>query len=140
MNNTLVNATPIGVKKLDGSQETVEVRQLTIRQLYRFAELASAIAMPEIVALCTGKPPEWIDTLQDDSYGLLAAKSWELNFPRAVKQVATDPLIAARFLPMIQQLQAVEKILPNFGAGLNAPSPVPASSASPAASGSAASI
>lgn len=139
MNTTLVNAVPVEVTHLDGTKETVEVRQLSIRQRYKFAELAASDASPEIVAMCVGKPEAWVDTLEDDSYGLLLQKSHELNFQKAVTLVAKDPLLAARLLPMLLRFQALEKARQSFGIVSPAPSPAPASSESAAATGSAAS-
>jgi hypothetical protein len=139
MNTTLVNATPVPVKYRDGKEETIELRQLTIRQLYKFAELATTDSSPEMVALCCGKPADWIDQIDDDSYGLLLKRVHELNFQRAVQLVTKDPLVAAKLLPLLLRMQEVEKLLPTLGITSPAPSPVPASSASVEATGSAAS-
>lgn len=137
--SALLNATPFEVTHLDGTKQTIELRQLSIRQLYKFAGFAAADASAELVALCAGQPLEWIDTLADDSYGALLQRAHELNFQRAVLLVARDPLIAAKFLPLLLRLQAAEKALQNLGPTSPAPSPAPASSASAAEIGSAAS-
>lgn len=136
-NTTLINALPVEVLLLDGTKETVNLRQLSIRQLYRFAELAAADSTPEIVALCADKPVQWIDGLDLEAYGTLVQKCHELNFQRAVILVAKDPLIAARLLPLLLRLDAATKLLPSFGDSSKDQSPAPASSASMAETGSA---
>lgn len=139
MNTTLVNAVPVEVTHLDGSKETVELRQLSIRQLYRFIELATQDATPEIVALCVGQPSPWIDTLSDESYTDLAQQCHEQNFPRAMRLSAKDPLIAIRVAPLAVRFQQAQAMLPQLGTASPAPSPVPVSLGSAAAAGSAAS-
>jgi hypothetical protein len=133
---SLLNATPFDAAYLDGTTERILVRRLTIRQLYTFTQLLAGEKVPELVILCTGRSPEWIDTLADESMGALAQLCIQLNFPRAVTLSKTDPVIAQRVVPFLQGMQTLAILTGTAGLFLNPNSPAPASSASAEATGS----
>lgn len=134
--STLVNATPFEVTYLDGTVAQISLARLTIRQLYTFTQHLQAEKVPELVSLCTGKPGEWLDTLEDASFARLAQKCIELNFPRAVTLSANDPVIALRVMPFLQGMQTMAILSGTAGLSLIGKSPAPAASESAAASGS----
>jgi len=134
----LVNATPFEVAYLDGKKETVQISRLSIRQLYTFAKHLAATEGPELAALCTGKPIEWIDTLTPASFAALHRACIDLNFPAASEVAKGDPRLAAKLMPFIQDSATTLILAMGAMAGLNsnASSPAPAPSVSPAATGS----
>jgi hypothetical protein len=132
----LVNGTPIRVTLADGKTENVQILRLTIRQLYTWSKLVRERDMPQLVALCTGKSAEWVDTLGDESFGELAKACFEANFPRAVTVMKSDPVIATLLAPILAETIAMAQTLGVSGAISNAWSPAPAPSASAAATGS----
>lgn len=87
------------VTHLDGSKETVELKRLSLRQLYRFIEVLGGRDSSEMVALCTGKSAEWFDTLTDESGAQLAKECADRNFQRAATLAQTDPLAGMRMAP-----------------------------------------
>lgn len=135
----LVNATPFTVVYLDGRTEVVQLARLSIRQLYTFAHHLDGERSVEIAALCTGRPPEWLDSLADDSFAALVEKCIELNFPRAGVIALKDSTLAAKLIPFAQKVQTVMVIGASLGEALKAWSPAPASPDSAPATGSASS-
>ncbi len=133
----LINASPFEVILSDGTKETVSLRQLSIRQLYQFTEHLRGDNMPALVSLCVGKPDEWIDTLELESYGALVKKCLELNFPKAAMLAMSDPIVATKLAPLLARIQNAEKMIAISGLPMNAPSPAPVASASAAVTGSA---
>lgn len=134
---TLINECLVQVSLSDGTKETVSLRQLSIRQLYQFTEHLRGDNMPALVSLCARKTDEWIDALELESYAALVKKCLELNFPRAAMLATSDPIVATKLAPLIARFQNAEKMISISGVPTNAPSPVPAASASVAATGSA---
>lgn len=137
--NTLVNATPFDVTYIDGTTEQISLARLSIRLLYTFTQHLAGEKVPELVSLCTGKPGEWLDTIEDASFAALSQLCIQLNFPRAVTLSKSDPVIALRIMPFLQGMQTMA-ILTGMHemAGLLSTdkSPAPASSGSAAESGS----
>ena len=82
----ITSVAKVEVTLADGStKETVELRRLSPRQLYQLFELLNGgKTSADAIALCTGKPIEWTDTLSDESFGELAKRVHEENFQRAV--------------------------------------------------------
>ena len=136
----LVNATPFTVVYIEGRSEVVQLARLSIRQLYTFAHHLDGERSVEIATLCTGREPEWLDTLADESFAALVEKCIELNFPRAGVIAKKDPTLAAKLLPFAQKVQTVLVIGASLGEALKAWSPAPASPDSAAESGSESSI
>lgn len=94
------------VTYLDGRRETVPLRRLSLRQLYRFIEVLGGKDSSELVSLCTGRPVEWFDTLADDSGAGLANLCASENFPRAASLAQTDPLAGLKMAPFFQAIAA----------------------------------
>lgn len=134
MNTTVLNATPIAVTYRDGKTETVELRELTIRQLYKFIEHFSESNSPALAALSVGRDANWPDLLSDDSYGAVVKEAIRLNFPRAAKLISADITVAARLSPAINRLVIAEDLL--AGGPSKPTSPAPVASVSPEATGS----
>lgn len=92
----------IEVTLADGvTKENVELRRLTLRQLYGYIEKLGGKASPELVATCAGKPIEWIDTLSDESFAELAEVTFAANFQRAVTLAGRDPVAAGMLAPFL---------------------------------------
>ena len=127
----LLPSTPHDVTRLDGTVERIAVNRLTVRQLYTFVELMDASKIPELVAMCIGKPVAWLDSLQDESYGALTKACIEANFNRAIVLAASDPTIAAKLLPLAHRFDLVGRM----AAGLLSKLSSPESAASPAGPG-----
>lgn len=132
--SNLINATPVTVNYRDGRTEALDLRELSIRELYRWIEHHAARDTPALVALCARQKPEWVDTLTDESFAELARRSFDLNFPRATALALKDPTVAALITAQLHQLASLADGLP-----LSAKSPAPAASASAAVTGSASS-
>lgn len=81
--------------------EEVELRRLTLRQLYAYIEKLGGKASPELVAMCAGKPVEWVDTLSDESFAKLAKETFAANFQRAVTLAKEDPVAAGLLAPFL---------------------------------------
>ena len=137
---SLLNITPHTVEKLDGLYESIAIARLSIRQLYLFAQKLAATDGPGLVALATGKSPEWIDTLKPTAYAELHKKIIELNFPAAGEIAKGDPRLAALLMPFIQEVQMLAVIAGSAGMNLPGLSPVPVPSESKAVSVSESSI
>ena len=88
-----------------------------------------------LVALCAGKPPEWVDTLSDDTFDALAAQAIKLNFPRAVARAKSDPVAAAMLAPLALSLASVLRSQQTLGSFGNDLSSAPAASESVAETG-----
>ncbi len=106
---------PISVLKLDGSTEPLSIVRLSLRNLYTWTHHLANDRLPELVALTAGKPIEWVDTIVDESFAALSAKCIELNFPRAMTLGKTDPIIAAKLSPLLNQFAEVLKQSPLAG-------------------------
>jgi len=92
----------ISVTLNDGvTTEEVELRRLTLRQVYTYIEKLGGKASPELVAMCVGKPVEWVDTLSDESFAELAKVSFSENFQRAVTLAKEDPVAAGLIAPFL---------------------------------------
>jgi hypothetical protein len=128
----LINATPVEVIYLDGKTETVQIARLSIRQLYTFAQHLAANEGPELAVLCTGRSPEWIDTLTPAAFGKLHRACIDLNFPAASEMAKGDPRLAAKLMPFVQDNQTLAILGLSVGLGLNGSSSVPPSSESAA--------
>jgi len=87
------------VTYLDGRKEMVALRRLSLRQMYTFIELLDGKDPASLVSLCTGRPVEWFDTLEDDSGAGLSKLCNEENFPRATRLAQTDPLAGLKIAP-----------------------------------------
>ena len=140
--NLLINSVPIEVTYLDGTKETVCVKSLTIRELAIFTGFIGTNNTPGLVALCVGRPPEWVDTLEDDSYRALAPKCIQLNFSRAIGISRDDPVAAVDLVPYLLKLdKLIQSAAPRpTGEHGNSSSPTPAPVASAEVIGSASSI
>ena len=131
---TLVNDEPLAVKYRDGTTDTIELRELSIRQLYEWIERFSDRDTPALVALATGRDAAWVDTLDDASFATLGAAAIKTNFPRAETMMRQDITVAARLLPILQLLAHAETLA--LGIPSPSKSPAPVASESAAASGS----
>ena len=142
--NNLINAEPVEVELLTGQKETISLKRLSIRELYTFAEHVRANRTPELVALCVGKPGEWVDSISDKSFAALTSKCVAINFQRAMTLGENDPVMATLIGPVVAAgvlsvAQMTQATLPRDGATTSDSLPAPASSESAAATGSASS-
>jgi hypothetical protein len=100
----LVNSAPIEITMANGGMGVVQMRRLSIRQLYSFVEFITTDKTPELVAMCCAQELEWIDTLSDESFAMLAKKAIEANFQRAVNLAKEDQTTAVKIFPVLQRL------------------------------------
>ncbi|MEN9841223.1 MAG: hypothetical protein RL376_1023 [Verrucomicrobiota bacterium] len=135
----MLTTSPFTATLLTGATEAITLSRLSIRQLYSFATLLQGERVPELIQLCTGRPPEWLDTLADASYAALAKTCIELNFPRAAEVAKGDPLLAMKLMPYIQNIQTLAILAGSVGLNLNSSSSAPAPTASAAETSNAAS-
>ncbi len=141
MTTPLINATPVAVTYRDGKTETITLGELSIRNLHQFIFHLGGNDTPALVALCAGKPLEWIDTLTDTSFDGLTAASIKLNFQRATDRMKTDPVALSKLAPLLLTLEKVTlemmRMQATPGPSGNALSLAPALSASAAETGTA---
>lgn len=131
MNTDLVNQIPVAVTYRDGRTETLAIETLTIRKRYLFIRHLGGNDTPALVALCAGKPVEWIDTLTDASYMALVAECIRQNFTGAMELVKNDPVALHQLGPLLFSLEKLTRELqPTNGPYGSGSSPAPASSAS----------
>jgi hypothetical protein len=73
----LAGGTNVTVKLLEGSTDTIFVRQLAVKEYGALADVMD----DEIgqVALFTGKPKEWAERLSPQSHHELMTAAWRLN-------------------------------------------------------------
>ena len=105
--STLVNGTPHSVtfsKKHGGASLSVLISELEIGPLYKFCHCLVENKTPELVALCIGKPIEWLNQLDVKSYSELSAKCIELNFQNAMTMMEGDPVLALKLGPIVLQM------------------------------------
>lgn len=140
----ILGSKPIVVTRhSSGEKETVEVRRLTLRQLYTFIEYLGGKDSPALVSMCTGKPVAWIDELTDDSYFELVEACHNENFQRAADLARRDPIAAVKFAAFAQDSAALGTLMDlakKHGLPGLASSDAPAPSVSAEASSNAASI
>lgn len=129
----LINATPVEVTFRDGTKATITLSELSIRQLYVFIKHLGGSDTPALVALCAGKPAEWVDTLSDASFDALVAVSIKLNFQRATDRVKNDPVALGKLAPMLFELESaighLETRISGQPGRTALPAPVPSASA-----------
>lgn len=134
----VLNRALVDVEYVDGTKSRYELRALTIRQLYQFCTDYAGERGVELVALCTGQPPEMIDRLTVDSFAKLYDAIHAANFEKAMMLVQRDPSLAGKVGPLlmklVQSLPAIQGLAPFGGSGTLSPEPAP--SASAAATGS----
>lgn len=115
---TLLGGRDLTITRLDGSTETVKVRQLPIR---RFEALRATLAdEPARVALYTGQPPPWADLLTPESFEAIIVEGDRLNadfFGRWLqRQMQWQDLLA----PGLRE-QLVQAAMTSPGASPNSP-------------------
>jgi len=138
----LVNNSPIEVTLVDGKQGIVMMRRLSIRQLYSFVEFLTTDKTPELVAMACAQEIQWIDTLSDESFAMLAKMAIEANFQRAVNLAKEDQTTAAKLFPVLQKMAQVFEGMQGLQSTLgvilknSSPAPVPAESAAATGNGS----
>ncbi len=135
----IITTKPIAVTFLDGKSETINLPRLTLRQLYVWAKAAAQRDTPALVCLCTGKPPEWLDTLTDESYATLAQACISENFQRAMTVAKSEPVIAAQIVPLVAEMQASMLTAASLAKPSSDLSPTPAPAESAAETGTASS-
>jgi hypothetical protein len=136
---SLLASKPFEVTYTSGEKGSVEVRRLSIRQLYQYIELLGGKSTPDLVALCVGQPVSFVDQLSDESFQALASECYAANFLRAVGLAKGDPIASMRLAPFVQGvLAANDAAMSMAGMHGNALSPGPAPSVPVAATGTAA--
>ena len=130
----ILGSEPVKCRRADGTEFTVWLRHLTIRQLYQFCRDLTDERSVEMVAACTGLTLDQVDQLDLESFGLLQSRIMAENFPRAISLMQRDPLLAAKLIPIFVRLQSVAA----QATGLSpTPSPAHAPSGSAEATGTA---
>jgi len=86
----------VKVSHTEGTSEDVKVRQLPIRQMDRWAELAGN--EPALVELYCGKPEGWADTLVNEDYEMIVDLGDQLNRPIFDRWIARVQAGTGRFL------------------------------------------
>ncbi len=114
--SSLVNAKKFDAVLENGGTDIVFLKQLTIRQLYKFVEFVTTDQTPQLVALCAERDLEWVDTLTLESYGALAAECMKLNFLRATALAEKDTLVAMKLAPLNMKVLAALKQAMESGA------------------------
>jgi hypothetical protein len=138
---TLLNATPVTVTYRDGRTETIALGELSIRQLCLFTKHLGGNDTPALVALCAGRPVEWIDTLTDASFDALLATAIKLNFQRATNRAKTDPVALSQLAPLLLEIdRLIPQLTATLGQSGSGSSPGHAPSESATETGSASSI
>jgi hypothetical protein len=69
------------VTHMDGSKETVSVRQIQLSRFAQYALLVSWGHQAEMIELYCDKPKGWADTLTPESARAVADKGQEINLP-----------------------------------------------------------
>lgn len=145
-NNTITGRKSVRITYANGQSEPVDVRELSIRELYSFVEALTSNSTWKLVVLATevgGRPVSaaWIDSLAVESYSRLCQEAIAANFTRAVALAQGDPMIATAIAPIIQKTIATQSLIESMEAPKaeptspngSEPSPAPAPSASAAA-------
>ena len=75
--DTLIGGRKVEVTRRDGSQETVTVLQLPVRRFPEYLQAQDNEA--RMVELLTGKPPDWVDGLSEESHVAILTAGDEVN-------------------------------------------------------------
>ncbi|SRR6266498_3588239 len=78
---SIADAVELEVTHLDGSKETVKVRQILLSKFSQYALLVSWGHQAEMIELYCDKPKGWADTLTAESAIAVADKGQEINLP-----------------------------------------------------------
>ena len=76
---TIIGGVDLEVEHLDGSKESVKVRQIPVSKIQQFAFALGNEA--EMIELYCDKPKDWADTLTYESASAAADKGQEINLP-----------------------------------------------------------
>lgn len=75
----MLGGVDLTVKKLDGSTETIKVRQLPVRLMARYA--AAVQDEPEQIRLFTDRDMKWVESLSDDSFVAIVKEGQRMAEP-----------------------------------------------------------
>jgi hypothetical protein len=78
---TIAGGVELEVTHLDGSKETIKVRQIPVSQIQQFAFAISWGNESAAIELYCDKPKAWTDTLSFESASAIADKGQEINLP-----------------------------------------------------------
>jgi len=76
---TIAGGVEIEVRHIDGSKETVKVRQIPATKISEFASKLGDESVS--ISIYCDKPVEWVDTLDVASLNAIADKGMEINLP-----------------------------------------------------------
>ena len=129
---------PYAITRDDGTVEKFNIKPLTISGLYRFIDNLAREDGVALVATCTGKDTEWVDSLDLDQFTALCAKCHEINFRRATGLMKGDPVVSGKLMPVIHKMGVGFKLAIEAAQfGTSSPMPAPSGSAPATGTGSA---
>jgi len=96
----------LDVTMADGAASRVKLRALKIRELYQFAEYVAGGQGPELVALATGQPAEWVDALSPESFAKLLGEARALNFPKVTPILGAEITLGAKVWQAIRAMES----------------------------------
>jgi len=107
----MVGGVELTVKKIDGTEEKIKVRQVPIR---RMAQYAVAIQDEGSLAkLFTEKDDQWIDSLTPESFEQIVEEGERLNSFFFARWIARQNARAEKLLPALQEQRPSPTTLPN---------------------------
>lgn len=73
----LITSVDFTATKLDGTSETVKIRQLPVSQFPKYSQCLES--EPALIELATDQKPGWSDTLTPESFEAIISKVEEVN-------------------------------------------------------------
>ncbi len=145
---TLTGHEPITVRFTDGHEETLQLCELSLRELHAFLTAMDREDSSTLVELSMRREKGWADTLTAESAAEVLERATQVNFTKAMRVAAKDASLALKLQPIVartldtvkqaQAMQELEAELRNVvGSTLSSPpSPAPLPSASVGETGS----
>lgn len=128
----LTDTAELDVVTLSGQTERVKLRRLSLKEMLEAVKLIAEDKIEELVAMSSGRPVEWLDTLTDESTAEVFKACTDVVFRRAMK-IAEGHLVMARLLtPLVIEYVGLAEKSKTLG---SSSSPAPAPSASAEATG-----
>jgi len=133
---------PTEITYQNGQKEALTFAPLSITERYKFIDLLVAGETPHLVALCTRRKIEWVESLDPECFLELASGFLKANFPMAMRIAEKDPIAGLKVGPLMMQIGRVLSLLPSpssastpapsAGSGADSPTtPAPAAAAAP---------
>ena len=124
--------------KTEGLEEALTFAPLTITERYKFIDHLVASETPQIVALCTRRKIEWVNSLDFACYLELAKQFIRENFSMAMQIATADPIAGLKVGPLLVQMGRVLSLLPGPSSSPTPSNGATSGSDSPSAPGPAA--